>query len=95
MDFSGCGISVGNDDQGVDFEISELAVNVDGVEAGDEVHKDIVDTFGDTLQQSGGKLFIGWVFGEVDWDKDLLGLGIYIANVDTTLIGKENPVTLF
>jgi hypothetical protein len=30
----------------------------------------------------------------VDWNKDLFGFGIYIANINTTLVGEEDPIAL-
>jgi len=74
--------------------VRELAVNVDGVEAGDEVDKDVVDTLGNLLEESGSNLLVGGVLLEVDGDQKLLSLSIDITDIDTTLVGEENPVTL-
>lgn len=38
--------------------VRELAVNVDSVEAGDEVNEDIVDTLGNFLEESGSNLLV-------------------------------------
>jgi len=38
--------------------VRELAVNVDGVETGDEVDQDVVDTLWHVLQEGGGNLFV-------------------------------------
>ena len=38
--------------------LRELAVNVDGVEAGDEVNEDVVNTLGDLLEESGSNLLV-------------------------------------
>jgi len=38
--------------------LRELAVNVDGVEAGDEVDEDVVNTPGDLLEESGSNLLV-------------------------------------
>lgn len=94
VNISGGGISVGNDNQRVDLEVSELAVNVDGVQARDEVNQDIVNTSGDLAQQGRGNLLVGGVLLEVDGDQQLLGLSIDITDVNTTLVGEEDPVTL-
>lgn len=51
VDISGGSVSVGDDDEGVDFEVCELAVDVDGVETGDEVHQDVMDALWDVLEQ--------------------------------------------
>ena len=73
MDVGRGGIGVGNDDKGVDLEVAaavrldyvsgflnsrELAVDVDGVEAGDKVNQDIVDALGDLLQKSSGNFLV-------------------------------------
>ena len=71
-----------------------MAVDVDGVEAGDEVDKDIVDALGDLAEQRGGDDLVGGVLLEVDGDEKLLSLLVDIADIDTTLVGEENPVTL-
>lgn len=38
--------------------LRELAVNVDGVEAGDEVNEDVVNTLGNLLEESGSNLLV-------------------------------------
>lgn len=88
------GISVGDDNQRVDLEVGELAVDVDGVEAGDEVNEDVVNTLGHLAQESSSDLLVGGVLLEVDGDEKLLSLGVDITNVDTTLVGEKDPVTL-
>lgn len=90
----GGGIGVGDDHQGVDLQVGELAVHVDGVQAGNEVHEDVVHTAGHLLQQRGGDLLVGGVVLEVDGDEELLRLRIDITDVDTTLVGEEDPVAL-
>jgi hypothetical protein len=74
--------------------VRELAVNVDSVEARDEVNKDVVDTLRNLLEESGSNLLVGRVLLEVDGDQKLLGLSIDITDIDTTLVSEENPVTL-
>lgn len=39
-------------------DVRELAVDVDGVEAGDEVDEDIVDASGDLFQQRGSDFVV-------------------------------------
>lgn len=51
-------------------------------------------TLGHLLQESGGNLLVGGVFLEVDGDEELLSLLIDITDIDTTLVGEEDPVTL-
>ena len=94
MNFGGGGIGVGNDNERVDLEVGELRVDVDGVEADDEVEQDIVDTLRDVLQERLSQLLMCREFLEVNWDKDLLGLLVNITDIDTTLVGEEDPVTL-
>lgn len=94
VDLGGGGISIGNDNQRVDLEVGELAVNVDGVQARDEVNQDIVDTLGDFAQQGRSNLLVGGVLLEVDGNQELLSLSIDITDIDTTLVGEKDPVTL-
>lgn len=88
------GISVGDDDERVDLEVGELAVDVDSIQAGNEVDEDVVDTLRNLLQKSGGNLVVGRVLAKVNWDEQLLGLSIDITDIDTTLVGEEDPVAL-
>lgn len=94
MDFGRGAFSVRDNDKRVDFKIGKLAIDVDGVEAGDEVHEDIVDTLGDVFQESRGNLLVGGVILQVNGDKELLSFGVDITDVDTTLVGEENPIAL-
>lgn len=54
--------SVRYDDERVDFEVCELAVDVDSVQSCDKVNENIVDTFWNFFQQRACDLFVGWVF---------------------------------
>jgi hypothetical protein len=58
MNFGGCGISVGNDNERVDLEVGELAVDVDGIQSSDEVDQNIVDTLRYLLEQCSGNFFV-------------------------------------
>ncbi len=53
-----------------------------------------MDALGHLLQQGGGDLLVGGVLCEVDGDEELLGLGVDIADINTTLVGEQNPVAL-
>jgi hypothetical protein len=53
-----------------------------------------VDTLGDLAQQGAGDGLVGRVVLEVDGDEKLLSLLINITDIDTTLVGEEDPVTL-
>ena len=72
----------------------ELAVNVDGVQPRDEVNEDIVNTLGNLLQERGSDLLVRGVLLQVDGNEKLLSLLVDITNIDTTLVGEEDPVTL-
>jgi hypothetical protein len=53
-----------------------------------------VYTLGNLLQESSSDLLVRGIFLEVDRDKKLLSLLVDIANIDTTLVGEKDPVTL-
>jgi hypothetical protein len=53
-----------------------------------------VHTLGDLAQEGGSDLLIGWVLLEVDGNEKLLSLLIDITNIDTTLVGEEDPIAL-
>lgn len=53
-----------------------------------------MDTLRNLLEESGSNLLVGRVLLKVDGDQNLLGLSIDITDIDTTLVGEENPVTL-
>jgi hypothetical protein len=53
-----------------------------------------VHTGGDLLQERRRNLLVGGEQLEVDGDEELLSLLVDIANIDTALVGEEDPVTL-
>jgi hypothetical protein len=53
-----------------------------------------VDALGNVLQESGGNLLVRGVLCEIDGNEELLGLRIDITDINTTLVGEENPVAL-
>lgn len=77
------------------MDLRELAVDVDGVESGDEVDKDIVHTLGNVLEKCRGNLVVGWVFAQVNRNQELLSLGVDIADINTTFVCEKDPVTLY
>lgn len=79
---------------GTRTSLRELAVDVDGVQAGNEVDEDIVHAFGHLLQKSRSDLFIRWIFGEVNRDEKLFSFCVDIADIDTAFVGKEDPIAL-
>jgi hypothetical protein len=83
---------VGDDDERVDLEVSELAVDVDSVQAGDEVNENVVYTGGDLAEEALGDLLVAGVLLEVHGDEELLSIDI--TDLDTTLVVEEDPVAL-
>jgi hypothetical protein len=53
-----------------------------------------VDTLWNLLQESCSKLLVRGVLGKVDGNENLLGFGIDITNIDTSLVCEEDPITL-
>ena len=53
-----------------------------------------MDALGHFLQQGSCEFLVRGEFLQVDWDEDLLCLCIDVADIHTTLVGEENPVTL-
>jgi hypothetical protein len=53
-----------------------------------------VNTLGNLAQECSSNLLIRGIFGEVNGNEKLLSLLIDITNVDTTLVGEEDPITL-
>lgn len=51
-------------------------------------------TLGDLLQESGSNLLVGGILPEIDGDEELLSLLVDIADIYTTLVGEEDPITL-
>jgi hypothetical protein len=94
VDFGGGALSIGNDNERVDLEVGKLAVDVDSVEARDEVHEDIVYALWYLFEESSRELFVRGIFLEVDWDEDFLGLSVNITNIYTTFVREENPIAL-
>lgn len=86
----GCGVE---DDQRIDFEVGEVEIDVNGVKTGDKVDQDVVLGGRNVSQErsldgsSGGE-------GIGDLDLELKGLGVNIANLDTTLVSEEDVVSI-
>lgn len=53
-----------------------------------------MDTLGNLLEQGSGNLLVGGEFLEVDGNEKLLSLLVDVTNVDTALVGEEDPITL-
>jgi hypothetical protein len=95
VDIGGGDVLVGDNDERVDLEVSELAVDVDGVKTGNEVNKDVVDTGGHLAEKALGNLLVAGVLLEIHGDQELLGLSINVTDLNTTLVVEEDPVALF
>jgi hypothetical protein len=94
VDLRRCSRGIRDDDKRIDFEVCKLAVDINSIQSCDEVDEDIVDALRDFLQESRSKFFVGGVLREVNGDENLLGFGVDITNIDTSLVCEENPVTL-
>ena len=94
VDFGRSSIGVGNDNERVDLKVGELAVNVNSVETRNKVNQDVVNALGDFAEKCGSDFLVGGVVLEVDGDQKLLCFSINVTNIDTTLVGEEDPVTL-
>lgn len=94
MDVGRSDISVRDDHEGVDLEVRELTIDVDSVEAGDEVDEHGVDPLGNVLEECCGDFLVAGVLAEVDGNEELLGLGVNIADVDSSFMVEEDPIAL-
>ena len=93
MDSGLAAVDAIEDDKRVDFKIGEVEVDVDGVEADEEVDESLLLRCGDVLQERVGDS-LARREGRANGKAQLESLGIDIANIDTTLVGEENPVAL-
>lgn len=80
-------------DQGVNFKVGKVKIDIDGVEADQEVDKGLALFSGDKFQEGGcNSSAIGeW---RVDWNLQDESLGINITDVYTTFVGEEDVVAL-
>jgi hypothetical protein len=53
-----------------------------------------VYTLGNLLQECGGDLLVRGVLLQVDGNEELLSLLVDVTDINTTLVGEEDPVTL-
>ena len=80
-------------DQGVDLQVSEVQVDVNGVEAREEVDKRLLLALRDVYEQSLLDGFPRWE-GRSDRKVENQGLRVDIADVDTALVGEQDGVAL-
>ena len=80
-------------DQGVDLEVSEVEVDVDGVETNEEVHEYFLLIFGHVFEKG---LSPDVARGERSGNADVepKGFRVDVTNVDTTLVSEEDRITL-
>ena len=70
-----------------------VEVDVDTVKTDQEVGKDVLLGLGDVGEKGGNERFPVWE-RVVDGDQQLERLGVDIADLDTTFVSEENPVSL-
>lgn len=51
-------------------------------------------TLGNVLEKCCSNFVVGRIFAQVDRNEKLLGLGVDITDINTTLVREQNPVTL-
>lgn len=53
-----------------------------------------MDTLRDLLEESACDLLVRGVLLQVNGDEKLLSLLVNVSNIDTALVGEEDPITL-
>lgn len=91
MDGWGFSIDAIEAHEGVDFEVGKVEINVYRVEANEEVDKSVLLLFG-YVSEKGSFDFLAGREGLVDGNTEFEGLGVYITNIDTTLVSEEDIV---
>ena len=75
----------------VDFEVGKVKINVYRVEADEEVNKSVLLLFGYMSEKGSFDILAGGE-GLVDRNTELESLGIYITDIDTTLVSEKDIV---
>ena len=93
MDGGGSTVDTIETDQGVNLEVSEVEVDVDGIETNEEVDEYLLLLFGDVFEKG---LSPDVARGERSGNADIKpkGLCVDVANVDTTLVSEEDRIAL-
>lgn len=93
MDGGGSAIDPIETDQGVDLEVSEVEVDVDRVEADEEVDEDFLLLSGYVFEKGLSPDVTRW---ELSGDANIKpkGFSIDITDVDTTLVSEEDRIAL-
>ena len=84
--------SIENDER-VDLKVGEVEVNVDRVEADEEVDKSLLLCGGNMLEEGVGDDLPGRE-GLADGDVELKSLSVDITDVDTTLVCEQDSISL-
>lgn len=91
MDGGGFSIRAIEAHERVDFEVGKVEINVYRVEANEEVDKGVLLLFGYVSEKSSFD-FLARRERLVDGNTELESLGVYITDVDTTLVSEEDIV---
>lgn len=91
MDGGGFAINAIEADERVDFEIGKVEIEVYRVEADEEVNKSLFLLFGYVGEKSSLDILTSGE-GLVDRNEELEGLGVYITDIDTTLMSEEDII---
>ena len=59
-----------------------------------EVYQDLMYALGDLLEKGAGDHLVRGVLAKINGNKELLSLLIDIADINTTLVSEEDPITL-
>ena len=93
VDCGGSTVDTIETDQGVDFKVGEVEVDVDGVKAGEEIYEYFLLLFGYVFEKGLSPHVTGR-----EWSGNAnikpKGFGVDIANVDTTLVSEKDRITL-
>ena len=93
MDRGGVAVGGIEADERVDLEVGKVEVDVDAVEAEQKVDEGLFLVLGHVLEEDVLDSLAG---GEVaaDGEVELEGFGVDVADVDASLVGKEDGVAL-
>jgi len=93
MDGGGVAISAIEAYKRVDFEVGKVEIDIYRVEADEEVYKSLLLLFRYVSEKSSLDFLAGreWL---VDGNEELEGLGVYITDIDTTLVSEEDIIAL-
>ncbi len=87
MDSGGFAIDGIEAHERVDFEIGKVEIDVYRIEADEEVDQSVLLLFGYVSEKSSLD-FLASGEGLVDGNEQLEGLGVYITDIDTTLVSE-------